>query len=95
MSKQFKIPADRLRPLAQGRGSCIASDHIIVEGRPVGYIYREQTESVLDSGWRFFSGAESQDYADNPDNFALYDVNTIANYDLTIIPYLDQPVDTA
>jgi hypothetical protein len=58
-------------------------------------MYREQTESVLDSGWRFFSGAEGQDYADNPDNFALYDVNTIANYDLTIIPYLDQPVGIA
>jgi Protein of unknown function (DUF2185) len=31
----------------------------------------------------------------NPDNWALYDVNTIANYDPTIIPYLDSPVGSA
>ena len=82
MGKQFKLSADQIRSLARGRGSCIASDHITVEGLPVGYMYREQGDSALDSGWRFFSGAESQQYADNPDNFALYDVNTIANYDL-------------
>ena len=28
---------------------------------------------------------------ENPDNHAIYDVNTIANYDPTIIPLLDEP----
>ena len=35
------------------------------------------------------AGDESQDYADNPDNWAIYDVNTICNYDPAIIPHLD------
>jgi hypothetical protein len=41
------------------------------------------------SGWHFFAGDESQDYADNSDNFSIYEVNTICNYDPAIIPYLD------
>jgi hypothetical protein len=34
----------------------------------------------------FLSGLESQEYLDEPGNSALYNVNTIANYDPTIIP---------
>jgi hypothetical protein len=33
---------------------------------------------------RFMAGDESQDYADNPENWAIYDVNTVANNDPTI-----------
>ena len=32
---------------------------------------------------------ESQEYVNNPDNIGIYDVNTIANYDCSIIPYLN------
>jgi hypothetical protein len=48
-----------------------------------------------DSGWRFFSGKESQAFTDDPDNFALYDINTIANYDPTITKLLEAPVGSA
>ena len=72
-------------------GSCIGSDRITVDGCKVGFMYREEPDSDLDSGWRFFAGDETQDYADDPNNFALYDVNTIANYDLQIVPYLNAP----
>ena len=37
------------------------------------------------------SGLEDQDYMDEADNHGIYDVNTIANYDPTIIPLLDEP----
>jgi hypothetical protein len=95
MAKHFKLEPSQIRPLVQGLGSCFASDHITVEGRPVGYMYRETPDNRIDSGWRFFSGAESQDFADNPDNFAIYDVNTIANYDPGIIPFLDEAPGSA
>jgi hypothetical protein len=94
-SKIFKLPADAIKPLATGRGSCIASDHITVQGMPVSFMYREEAASQGDSGWRFFSGLENQAYAENSENFAMYDVNTIANYDPSIIPMLDEEVGTA
>lgn len=42
-----------------------------------------------DSGWRFFSGTEDEEFSNNADNLMIYDVNTIANYDEAIIPYLN------
>ena len=72
-------------------GSCIASDKITVEGLEVGFMYREEPDKESDSGWRFFSGTETQEYADDAANFMLYNVNTIANYDPAIIPHLRLP----
>lgn len=90
--KQFKIPAERIKDLARGYGGCIATDRITVDGELVGYMYREAPAMTIDSGWRFFSGTESQEYLDDPDNSQIYDVNTIANYDAAIIDYLDAPI---
>lgn len=93
--KKFALTANRIRPLAEGRGGCIATDMITVEGLNVGYMYREESDNDLDSGWRFMSGRESQAYMDDPGNHGVYDVNTIANYDPEIIPFLDAPVGAA
>ena len=90
MRKTFGIPAERIERLVPAMGWCYASDHITVEGRLVGYLYREAPDSEGDSGWRFLSGAEDQAYVDNPENFEIYDVNTIANYDRSIIPLLNE-----
>src|SRR5687767_15004865 len=93
--KAFKISGDLIRRLIPEMGSCLASDRITVDGAPIGYMYREQPDENADSGWRFFAGDESQDYAETPDNFAIYEVNTICNYDPAIIPFLNASVGSA
>jgi len=70
-------------------GACLASDRITVDGQYVGHMYRETTNDPMDSGWRFLAGDEAQEYCDNSGNFGLFAVNTIANYDRSIIPLLD------
>ncbi len=55
-------------------------------------MYREDADNDIDSGWRFMSGDESQAYMDDAANHEVYDVNTIANYDPDIIPFLDAPI---
>ena len=87
--KAFRIAGQQIRQIIPDMGSCLASDRITVDGMKVGYMYREQPDNEIDSGWRFFSGEEDQDFADNPDNFALFSVNTICNYDSAIIPCLN------
>lgn len=84
--KQFKVR--QIKQLVPSMGGCIASDRITVDGKQVGSMIREATERTDDSGWVFLAGDESQAYLDEPTNLAVYDVNTIANYDLAIIPYL-------
>jgi hypothetical protein len=93
--KRFKLKPDEIRPLVTGRGSCIATDHITVDGHRVSYMYREHTDENGDSGWRFFSGLESDEYVNDPANLEIYNVNTIANYDPEIIPLLSAPFGAA
>ena len=92
--KKFKLRADQIIQLIEPMGGCIATDKITVEGELVDYMIREEPNNDLDSGWQFFSGSEDQDYLDDTDNSTVYDVNTIANYDRAIIPYLDLPIGT-
>lgn len=67
---------------------CFATDRILVDGCKVGYMYIEEPDGDWDSGWRFFAGDESDAYMDNPENSGIYELNTIANYDPDIIPFL-------
>ena len=90
--KKFALQADEIVLLAEGHGACFATDMITVEGRKVGYIYREEPDEEIDSGWRFTAGRESPEYMDDAANIAIYDVNTVANYDPEIIPLLHAPI---
>ncbi|MCK5441447.1 MAG: DUF2185 domain-containing protein [Maribacter sp.] len=92
--KIFKLKPEEIIELIPKLGGCYATDKITVDGIKVGYMYREESSYRNDSGWRFFSGSESQEYVDDASNTAIYDVNTIANYDKTIMPYLNSPIGT-
>lgn len=95
MDKKFKIIEEDIKEILPTKKSCYATDMITVKGEKVGYMYREHPDEKYDSGWRFFSGNESQEYVDDPNNLAMYKLNTIANYDPSVIPYLEMPIGTA
>ena len=94
-SKQYRLSADQVKPLATGHGGCFASDHVLVDGHRVGFMYRETPDNTLDSGWRFMSGLEDDEYMNDPENLGFYDVNTVANYDPSVVPLLNEPVGSA
>jgi len=93
--KDFHLKTHDIVDRATGRGACFATDMITVDGRQVAFMYREEPDESIDSGWRFMAGYESQEYMDDPANSGIYDVNTIANYDPDIIPFLDAPIGAA
>lgn len=95
MQKHYKISKQDLRPIATGRGLCVVTDLVAVEGHAVGYMYRDEPEDEDDSGWRFFAGNEDDRYIDNPKNFSVIDLNLVANCDESIVPLLDSPVGAA
>ena len=69
---------------------CISDDR-----RCVGYMYREQTDSLfLDSWWRFFEGAEDDENIAAPENTHIFRIQTICQLDPAIIPYLHAPYGT-
>jgi hypothetical protein len=95
LDKNFKINAKDIANIAIGYGSCYATDMITVQGEKVGYMYRDEPSHDTDSGWCFMSGKESQKYMDNPENTAIYDINTIANYSPDITEFLEAPIGSA
>jgi hypothetical protein len=88
-AKVFAIPGPNIKQLVPAMGAAYATDRIMVEGRRIGYMYREVPDKPLDSGWRFFAGDEDEKYLDDSDHTGIYAVNTVANYDPDIIPYFD------
>ena len=94
-ANHFKIAHAAIRPIATGHGACIASNLITRKGQKVASMYREAPDRSGDSGWRFKSGLESDQDLEDPDGFGIYDVNTIANYDPEIIPYLSAAAESA
>ena len=95
---KFKLKKNQIKKIYNSRGNagCFASNRITVDGMKVGYMYREDGSGIFpDSGWRFFAGDESEAYVNNPQNFHIFDLNTICNYDSEIIPYLESDIGTA
>ncbi|MGN6983383.1 immunity protein Imm33 domain-containing protein, partial [Neisseria sp. P0009.S007] len=41
---------------------CIVTNTVAKQGEPVGFLYREAPVFENDSGWRFFSGDETDEY---------------------------------
>lgn len=76
-------------------GYAMATKMLVDSKRKVRFMYREEPSNNQDSGWRLFCGDENQDYADNPDNIAIYDIDTILAIDKSIKPYLASAVGTA
>jgi len=96
MAKTYKLKPAEIEALTMVRGGCFATDRITVEGLPVRFMYREEPENEDDTGWRFCSAIdEDEAYMEDPNNIGFFDVNTIANYDRSIIPYLMSPVGAA
>ena len=93
--KHFALSADQIRPLIDDDLGCFATDQVTVDNQGVGFMYREEPDFEDDSGWRFFSGLETEEYLNDPENCGIYEVNTIANYDESVIPLLDAQIGSA
>lgn len=84
----------QLRHILSTELFCIASNRVLVDGNLVGYMYRESPSNEDDSGWRFLCGDESDSYMATTQNHRAVPLNTMANYDTAIIPYLEWPIGT-
>lgn len=94
---EFLLKPEEIKQLTDIRGGCLASNKITVDGEKVGYAYREEPDANFpnDSGWRFLAGTEDNDYSENPNNFNVFEINTICNYDNVILPILKSEIGSS
>lgn len=63
--------------LAAALSYAVVSRQISEEGGAVGFLYREAPVFDGDSGWRFFSGGESDEYVADADHFETLPLNDV------------------
>ena len=93
---EFKIKKEDIKKIIDETGACIVSNQILFDGKKVGYMYRENPSvEYNDTGWRFFSGDETDEYCNNPENFNIVELNTLCNYDNSVINLLKSKITVA
>ena len=80
MNKTEDINFDDFPPI----GGLMVSKLITDEGKKPMFMYREKRTGREDSGWRIFSGAETDEYLENPENTGIYNPSTILKLDPSI-----------
>ena len=78
--------------------TCFVTNRVSADGQSVGFMVRmplQLWDSPEQSGWQFLAGDEDQEYVDDPGNVHVTSLNTIANHDPAVIPFLDRPRGTA
>ena len=69
---------------------CFITKDILNNNKKIRFMYHEQPDNEFDSGWRFFSGDETQEFVDDSNNLifiSLYEV--VQNIDNSIEKYLN------
>ena len=86
--KLADLDPEKMSELVLTPGYSIVSNQILNDGLPILFMYREAKIEEEDTGWRFLSGNEDQDYLDEPLNSRFIGLNTLANMEPKIIPHL-------
>lgn len=68
---------------------CFVTNNILYDGDTVDYLYREVPGHEDDSGWRFTTGSESDEYMDDSDNSSYVSLGAVLRQDDSIITLLD------
>lgn len=60
----------------------------IIEGHSITFLFRNVPTNDSDSGWVLFSGLEDDEYANNPNNYGIYAMESILKIDNSLVDIL-------
>ena len=69
---------------------CFVTNNILYEGQPVGYLYREEPDKEDDSGWRFTTGSETDEYMDDSNNISYVSLGAVLREDDSFVGLLER-----
>ena len=92
--KWYKPTEREWAPIYPNNLGCIITKAALEKG--IGYMYREEgIPDRPDSGWRFFSGDESDEYVNDPQNSEIVGLNTVCNIQPNILAFTEAPANSA
>jgi hypothetical protein len=74
---------------------CFVTHNILYDGQPVGYLYREEPDYEDDSGWRFTTGTETDEYMDDSNNSSYVSLGAVLREDDSFVDLLDREAGVA
>jgi len=74
---------------------CFVTNNILYDGQQVGYLYREEPDNDDDSGWRFTTGTETDEYMDNSDNLSVVSLGAVLREDDSCLLLLEREAGVA
>jgi hypothetical protein len=69
---------------------CFVTNNILYEGNSVGYLYREEPDHEEDSGWRFTTGKETDEYMDDSNNTSYVSLGAVLREDDSFLALLER-----
>jgi len=73
----------------------VVSRLVATDRQKVRWMYREEPTEPADSGWRFFSGDEAENFAGNPENFEFHPLDFVTEIDPSIAAHLERAAPVA
>lgn len=73
----------------------VVSRLVATDRRKVRWMYREEPTEPADTGWRFFSGDEAEDFGEDQENFEFHGLDTVIEIDPSVAPHLDRAAPVA
>lgn len=70
----------------------LVSELCFAKGEYVRFLYREHADREEDSGWRMFTGHETDEYNDNPKNIRIVDVGYMLDRDPSLLTPLKEGI---
>jgi len=74
--------------------TAVVSIEVAEKGLAVEWLYRDEPDAPGDSGWRVFSGAEPEEFADEASNFVEMPLGELLRLDRAVEAVLEAPVGT-
>ena len=68
---------------------CFVTNNILYEGEAIGYLYREEPDTEDDSGWRFTTGSETDEYMNNSENSSYVSLGAVLREDDSVVHLLE------
>jgi hypothetical protein len=70
----------------------LVSEMCFAKGECVRFLYREHADREEDSGWRMFTGHETDEYSNDPKNTRIVDVGFMLDRDPTLLQPLKEGI---
>ena len=83
--------SNNIAPMPNG---CIASNNLLSEKGELKWCFRESPINSMDSGWRFLSDIDTDEYLADANNSSVCDLNSVIQIEPAILSIINLPVGT-